>query len=140
MKKYILARWLRSNGIKLHMDEIAEISDDDDIFGFYGEEYLVLSDEGANEKAREYILDSLWAFNSSFLESHTGIDEEVLRQIQEKMCEGCNEVILRLIKDIEHLISDAILSDGRGHFLSSYDGKENEIKYCKKYYYIYRVN
>ena len=35
---------------------------------------------------------------------------------------------------------DIIGADGRGHFLSSYDGNENEITIDDETFYIYRLN
>ena len=37
---------------------------------------------------------------------------------------------------MDEFIEDAISSDGRGHFLSPYDGEENE----EGDYFIYRIN
>ena len=42
--------------------------------------------------------------------------------------------------DREEFIDDVIISDGRGHTISSYDGEENEIEYNNEWYYIYRMN
>jgi hypothetical protein len=51
-----------------------------------------------------------------------------------------NEAVKSLIKDFDHFVDDAVLSDGRGHFLSSYDGCEHEVNIKNNYYYIYRTN
>ena len=98
-------------------------------------EYLILTDEEADQSAEDYIKDSVWAFNSSFLASHTGIDEEIFEMLQDK-CESSNEVITNSIKDMEEFIADAIGADGRGHFISSYDGEEEELND----FFIYRIN
>jgi DNA repair exonuclease SbcCD ATPase subunit len=42
--------------------------------------------------------------------------------------------------DEDEMASDMISEDGRGHYLSSYDGDENEQEYDGITYYIYRVN
>jgi hypothetical protein len=42
--------------------------------------------------------------------------------------------------DIDSLVEDAISADGRGHFLSSYDGDENEETVNGQTFYIYRTN
>ena len=42
--------------------------------------------------------------------------------------------------DREEFIDDVIISDGRGHTISSYDGEEDEIEYNNEWYYIYRMN
>tara|TARA_R110002167_G_scaffold333942_1_gene541028 strand:- start:343 stop:816 length:474 start_codon:yes stop_codon:yes gene_type:complete len=110
-----------------------------DIYSFDGEEYMILTDDEADEKVAEYIKDSVWAFNPSFLSCHSGIDQDVFKLLQDK-CESANEAILKLIKDFDHFVEDAVASDGRGHFLSSYDGYENEQEHDNETYYIYRTN
>lgn len=102
-----------------------------------GNTYLVLTDEEADEKAKEYIRDSLWAFNADFLSGITGLPALVFTALQNEMYEDANETILQLVGDnFDRLVSDAISSDGRGHFMSSYDGEEHELGD----YYIYRIN
>jgi hypothetical protein len=111
----------------------------DDTYYFGNEDYMVLTDDEADEKVAEYIKETVWAFNPSFLSCHSGIDEDVFKLLQEK-CESANEAILKLIKDLDHFVEDAVRSDGRGHFLSSYDGEENEQEHNNETYYIYRTN
>lgn len=124
--------------LKINADDV-KVLDEDTTYEADGCEYLVLTDKEADEKARESILESVWAFNKSFLDCHSEaiseMDEDVFSKIQE-MCEGANKTILRLIDDVDHFVDDAILADGRGHFMSSYDGEENE----QDGYYIYRIN
>ena len=99
-----------------------------------GMEYLVLTDEEADEQARTDIEDSLWAFNAEFILKSCGLDSgsnviESLRKMQEDSCEGCNDFIRALIEGtcgIDAFVEEAILADGRGHFLSTYDGEEGE--------------
>jgi hypothetical protein len=45
-------------------------------------------------------------------------------------------MLLNSIKDIEKFINEAIASDGRGHFISYYDGHEHE----ENGLFIYRLN
>lgn len=108
--------------------------------------HLVLTDDEADEMAAEYIEESLWAFNASFLAGVTGVDEEVFKAIQaNNRCEDNNEAMLRLVgDDLDQLIRDAIGADGRGHFLNNYDGNELEINLydvtgTNEYFYVYRV-
>jgi hypothetical protein len=120
-------------------DNLTEIEEYDD--NNYDNDYLILTDEEADEKASEYILDSVWAFTPSFLSSFTGFDIEIFESIQNNgRCESNNSAILTLIEDKEDFVSDAISADGRGHFLSSYDGNENEEKVNETTYFIYRQN
>ncbi len=124
---------------KEEMDHIKfKINDDDtsyiDLDGAnVNESYMILTDEEADEKVKEYIKDSVWAFNSSFLASHSKADEKVFEILAEQ-CESSNEAVLSLIDDFDHFVDDAILSDGRGHFLATYDGAEEEYSN----YFIYR--
>ena len=108
-----------------------------------GHEYLVLTDGEADEKAQEYIEDSLWAFKAEFILETCGLDSsfdvvESLRKMQKDSCEGCNEFIRAIIDGtcgIDAFVEDAILADGRGQFMSTYDGKEGE----QDGYFIYRI-
>lgn len=110
------------------------------------DDYLVLTDEEANDKAREYIEDSIWAFNADFIIEECGLDfsgVDSLRAMQEKSCESANDFIRSIIENtcgIESFVESAISADGRGHFLSTYDGEENEVSIKGETLYIYRIN
>ena len=117
------------------------------------EEYLVLTDEEANDKAKEYIKDSVWAFNAGFIIDNSDLPYEATEMIeafQRDKCESANETILALINDFDDFVENAISADGRGHFLNHYDGHEHEISIMRErengidlyedYLYIYRVN
>src|ERR1700679_4244601 len=111
--------------------------DGESSFTIDNKEYLVLTDAEANEKAHEYILDSLWAFHAPFLASHCELDQDVIESIQaHDKCEDNNPVFKKLINDLDHFVSDAIGADGRAHFLNTYDGKEHEAGD----FYMYRTN
>lgn len=120
--------------------EVEELDPDE----FYENDYYVLTDEEADEKAKEYIEQSLWAFNASFLAEETGFDPEIFEAIQSNgKCESNNDVIENtIIKTcgIDAFVDAAISADGRGHFLSSYDGHENEETVEDQTFYIYRIN
>jgi len=122
-----------------NLTEVEEYDDDN-----YNNDYLVLTDDEADEKAADYIKDSLWAFNASFIAGETGLDTEVIQAIQDNgKYESNNDVIYNLIQkcgDIDSFIESAISADGRGHFMSSYDGCENEETINGTTYYIYRQN
>ena len=99
-----------------------------DEIDFDGGEWTICTYEQATNRAKDYILDSVWAFNASFLSSHTGIDEDAIQAIHDNnKCEGNNKLLLRLIKDEQAFIDDAIGCDGLGHFLNSYDGEYIEL-------------
>jgi hypothetical protein len=118
---------------------------DDDAFEIDGAEYLVLTDEEADKKAEECIIDSLWAFNTSFILNHSHNlrvngwnerTEKAFQEMQSSLCESANEIVKAIIDDLDDFVSDAIAEDGRGHFISFYDGEENE----QGDFYIYRTN
>lgn len=101
-------------------------------------DYLILTDDEANEQAKEYIEQSLWAFNADFLADMTDLPSEVF-EIMQKQCESSNDAVLKLVEKtcgLDKLAETAISMDGRGHFISSYDCEENELNNL----YIYRIN
>jgi hypothetical protein len=103
------------------------------------DDYSVLTDDEANKAVKGYIEDSLCFFRPNFISSHSNTEEEVIEKLQE-LYENSNKAIKSLIKDFDYFVDDAILADGRGHFLSSYDGEEHEVKINNNEYYIYRTN
>lgn len=124
-------------------------------------EYMVLTDEEADERAKAYIEDSLWAFNPWFLAGLTDMPDSIFEALQPQ-CESANEAILAIVErtcGLDKLVEDAISADGRGHFLNTYDDEENEVQLPQPqnakeweseygnfyedtdgYLYIYRVN
>jgi len=134
---------LLAKHLGVSVDDAESYIDDDD--------YLVLTDEEADDRVYDEIADSVWAFKPSFLAAHTGVTEEAIEKLQE-MCEGANEALTAMIKNFDAFVEDAVRSDGRGHFLSDYDSNEYEVCYTSAerngnaykvkdtYYYIYRRN
>jgi hypothetical protein len=115
------------------------------VYSYAGLEYAIGSDEEATEAANEYIKQSLWSFNASFILSHSkaGYNAEVekaLKEMQAKLCESANELVRAIIEDMDAFIEDAVSSDGRGTFLSSYDSSEVEVVIDNEYFYAYRLN
>lgn len=107
------------------------------------DKYIVLTDEEADEKAAQYIRESLWAFNASFIIDHSKLPHEaegMIKSWQAEKCEDANDTIEALIDDMDVFIEDAISADGRGHFITSYDGNENEETVNGERFYIYRMN
>ena len=131
-KKESLAEFL-----EIETEDLEVSTWDKNVFTLGDKEYMVLTDEEADERARDYILESIWAFNSWFLVNHMpdGVNEDIIKMAQEK-CEGANETLKAMIVDLDAFVEEAIQTDGRGHFLSTYDGEENE----EGDYFIYRVN
>lgn len=95
--------------------------------------YLIaMNDEEADEAVKDYISESLWAFNECFMSDMTGIDLKVFVAFaQSNLCESANDAILSLVEKtcgLDKLVEAAIDADGRGHFLSGYDGEEIELE------------
>lgn len=117
-----------------------------------GSEYLITDDEGRKTAARENILESLWAFNTNFIMSHSKVRhdlngreydevEKAIQKVQGDLCESANSLIKALIEDLDKFVEAAIEADGYGHFLSQYDGEEVEYTDSEgNELYIYRQN
>jgi len=108
-------------------------------------EWLVLTDNEADECAKGEILSNLWAFRPSFLAGETGIPESVFTAIaSNNKCEDNNEAVVAIVKATcgkDALAQAAIDADGRGHFLASYDSKEREFRTGRGVtLFCYRVN
>lgn len=129
-----LAKFLQVNAEEITKERENEYSAE-------GGEYLVLTDEEADKAAADYIKDSVWAFNASFIIEHSkaldfeAASEKIVQAIQEQ-CESGNEAMTKLIDNIDEFIADAISAAGRGHFLSGYNGNEGE----EGEFFIYRTN
>ena len=94
------------------------------VYNIGGAEYAIArDDEEAESACKEYIKQSVWAFNASFLASHiSALETEDVKRLRGDTCESCNDALLKLIDDFDEFVDDAISSDGMGHFLSQYDG------------------
>lgn len=114
------------------VEDVEESKHDDAEFEAESETWLVLTEEEANKRTRDNIRESLWAFRVSFLQYHLKVEGDrvldALERMQAELCEDTNEILFALVKDFDHLVRDAVLSDGRGHFLSGYDGEEHEVR------------
>ena len=99
------------------------------VFTIGGCEYAIASDENeANEACKEYIKETIWAFNADFLSNYiSSLDAEDIDALRQNKCESMNEALRKLIDDFDLLCDDAISADGLGHFLSPYDGECLEI-------------
>lgn len=109
------------------------------VYSLGRQEYAIGTDAEADAAVAKNIRDSVWAFNASFLASYTGLPEEMFAGMQDK-CEDANDAFLTCVERAEGgfkgFVEEAVSCDGRGHFLSGYDGAENE----EGEYFIYRIN
>ena len=90
--------------------------------------YAVGTEKEADKAVEEYIKNNAWAFNPNFLYEMTDMPQAAFTAMQDK-CEGANDPILQIIEQscgLEDFVEAAVGADGRGHFLSSYDGNEYE--------------
>lgn len=126
-------------------EEVEEVDDE----GEKGN-YLVLTDEEATGRAYNDIKQCLWAFNAEFLSGYTNLPSSIFTALQPQ-CENANEAVEALIEsagDIEGFCEEAIRADGRGHFMSSYDGNEDEEEVniwgdndnANPTFFVYRMN
>ena len=122
--------------------DAAEVTENDiGIYNYWDQEYLVLTDVEADEKTRDCVSETVWAFRadwliSNFKECFQDIPVEIVEKMQREMCEDANDILKGMIDDFDFFVSDSVLSDGRGNFLACYDGDENEIGN----FFVYRVN
>lgn len=96
-----------------------------------GEEYAVAEDEEqADKAAKDAAMDTLWAFNvqflSSFLPCHLNDRQrQAIQNMQNTLCEDAGPIVALLLGDkLDEMLKRAVSLDGRGHFLSPYDGQE----------------
>lgn len=109
-----------------------------------GEEWAIaLTDEEADKAAEEYVENTAWAFTADYLQDMTGIPHEMFEAVQDK-CEGAQDAILACIEatcGIESFRENAVADNGRGTFLSGYDGQEEEFEMSDgNISYAYRLN
>ena len=124
-----------SKALSIPTDEAEELIDN--------ETYKVFTDIEATEKAEENINETLWAFNKSFLDGHSEAISQIpdahFQKMQGELCESFNDAVEAMIDDFDHFVEDSILSDGRAHFMNTYDGEELEEQINGHWLYIYRV-
>lgn len=135
---------LLAKHLEINTEEIEQSSYNENLFEVGNNEYLVVTDEEADEETKDYIKETVWAFSASFLANFTDLPKEMFTAIQDK-CENANDPILTVIERVDggldEFVSQAVKADGRGHFLSSYDGNENEVRdEDGELFYIYRKN
>jgi hypothetical protein len=122
-------------------DEVRQSKYDENAFEIGRTEFLVLTDDEADEVAAERIEQDLWAFNPGFVLSFLGIPnartEAAMKKMMGELCEDAQPILRAMIGDrMKEFAGRAMSADGRGHFLSGYDGEENEMGGL----YIYRTN
>jgi hypothetical protein len=137
LRAYLIAEdWLEPG------DEIEPDTSDGCRFAIPGSDWLIVTDEEADERAAEYIRESLWAFNADFLAPYMpdGIDAMEIEAVRGDRFESANPAMLALVGGrLDDLTEDAIGADGRGHFMADYAGEEREHSHDGRDWYVYRV-
>lgn len=129
-----------ARALEIPLDDITATADDGG-FDHGSDEYLVLTDDEAQERAIEDCRESAWAFNLSFLGNYLPEGGGAAVAAIQDQCEGANAAVLALLGSrADEAFEEAISVDGRGHFLASYDGAENEQTIGSETFYIYRRN
>ena len=122
---YFVAEKVEFRGGMVHVDEMV---------------YDIYTDEEAQELAKDSIEESLWAFSPWFLARMTDIDEVVFNALR-NLDDNANEAVLALVENscgLNDFVEEAIATDGRGHFINSYDGEEHEIEVGGETFFLYR--
>lgn len=114
---------------------------DETTYQINGIEYLVYTEDEADEKVKDYIEESLWTFHPTYLANYCDLPIEVF-EILVKQCEESNDAISSLVDkfgDIDEFVEKAVHVHSRGHFLNRVDGSEDNV--CAEdgeIYYIYK--
>lgn len=105
------------------------------IFEIDGSEYAIATNqEEATNAVKSYVKESIWSFNTDFIVEHTDLPQDfipLLQTYQDTKYEDANELILKLINDLDEFVEDAISADGRGHYLAFFDNHEKTLKEMK---------
>lgn len=133
--------------LEVPVDELTEETYDNyglTVISNGSKEYSIGNEEEVDNATEQNIRESLCYFNSQWIVDHldTEIPVNAITAIQEKYEDGNDSLyeIISKLGDWDYFVRDSILADGRGHFMSSYDGEENEICYEGEWYFIYRIN
>ena len=134
--------------LKRHLDcDYADLSDDGEnrYTGPGRADYLVLTDEEADERTLESLRETAWAFNTAFLARfipalRNARAAKAWERMAGDLCEDANDLVLALLGDrADEALGDAMSEDGRGHTLASYDGQQNEEEVGGVMFYVYRT-
>ena len=142
----------RRSALAQHLGcDVEDVTDDGESRYFAeGQEFSVRTDDEATDAAKADIERSLWAFNLDVILQYTPLAEQAgnakmckaLAEVNSTLCEDANPLWAALVGNrLRQLQDHTIAADGRGHCLSSYDGKEYEVQLpTGERYYITRDN
>lgn len=119
-----IKEFFRSEGWEEEVVETIDADSTDEYFTVGGQEWIALTEDEAYERARNYIEETLGYFNTEFLSNLTNLPEIVFENLPDE--HEAVKAIVDATCGMDKFVSDAIREDGRGSFLSTYDGEEYE--------------
>ncbi len=104
------------------------------VYEVQGHDYYSGTEDEIFNAVQEYISESLWVFNNSFLRNYGVLkninNAELILNILQKQYESGNDAIKELVQweeNKDEITQDAINADGVGHFLNSYNGEYDDV-------------
>lgn len=94
---------LLANHLKCDINSIKNSSYKENLFEHENSDYLVLTNEEADEETKNQITDALWSLESSLIKPYikTDISIETIEHIQAEMCPNCIHLLLVLIENVD---------------------------------------
>ena len=147
-----------NDGKDFYEDQIEQLWHDEDtgatcLEGPFGHEWIIGSDEQMQAWCSYEIKRSIWSFRPEYLMNFINeeyklepelveYDNQDLMATLELLVEECEPAspILRaaISENMQDFINSAIRDDGRGHFLSRYNGEERSVKITGDIVYLYK--
>lgn len=135
--------------LELSVSEVEDVEEGGEgRWSVQGTDYVCGNEDEVIDLIYEYMSDSLWCFNPSFLEDYGALDKmgwtdvtSILTALQEQ-CEGANDAIKALVdwdKTGGTMATDVFNADGIGNILNGWDGNDYEITVSNTTYYICRT-
>ena len=147
-KTKVLLNYFKGEGYTF--EQLLELRDDLEYYGeedyaegieIEGMELIILTDEEADQRTREEVENGLGFFIPEWLSYYIKLEVDEIKKIQ-SLYGASNPILKALIDDFDQFYNDTIAeeAEGRGHFLSYYDGIETEVSTDEEDFYIYRIN
>ena len=116
----------------------------ENLFEHENSDYLVLSNEEADEETRKQITDTLWSLDALLIKQYikTDISTETIEHIQAEMCPNCIHLLLALMENVDLFYKEIGKKFGRNYFIAFHDCLEHVIFEFEgnRRYYIYRLS
>lgn len=103
------------------------------------ESFVVFASIASRDEAVEHrIRDSVELFTPSFLQTHLRVHLPVEAIIALQALSTANQIFYDLLEDFDEFVKDAVMEDGRGHFLAHADFEERNFVYNDVIFWYYR--